>query len=245
MSDEQLYAVLSGDIVESRRFVDRGPALRDAIKSAYRTCADAFPEALRGLPEVDVFAGDSWQILTDSPTSALRIALCMRALIKSNAELPGVDTRVAIGVGTIGYLGDDRLSMSQGEAFTLSGVGLRELEAVDACRLAALAASTPAGGQQGALAFQRTLDTVMLLLDVICEGWTASQAAAMACALRGWTQTQSAHHSGISQPAVSKALCAAKERAVREAVSWWEHAFRTAVDAATSVAPPRWHEEGQ
>ncbi|MFO8080031.1 MAG: hypothetical protein R6V07_06960, partial [Armatimonadota bacterium] len=66
MSDERLYAVLSGDIVESRRYIEKGPALRDAIKAAYGECAQEF-DGLAEMPAVDVFAGDSWQIMAQSP----------------------------------------------------------------------------------------------------------------------------------------------------------------------------------
>ena len=209
MDDDRLYAVISGDIVESRRFMEKGPALRDAIKGAYWECSEAFCCGLDGLPVVDVFAGDSWQVLVNSPDCALRIALCMRALIQCARDLPGVDTRVAIGVGALHYIGDDRLSMSQGEAFTLSGEALRQLERRDTCRLAAVIASEAGDEEAFAPRVQHTLDTMMLLLDTICAGWTASQA-------------QSAQSIGISQPAVSQSLRAAHWSAVEAALDWWK-----------------------
>ncbi|MBD3291791.1 MAG: hypothetical protein GF393_02640, partial [Armatimonadia bacterium] len=88
MAEERLYAVLSGDIVGSRRFSEKGPAIRDAIKDAGVACAEAFEEALEGMPPADVFAGDSWQMLLRAPGPALRVGLCMRALVKSSERLP-------------------------------------------------------------------------------------------------------------------------------------------------------------
>ena len=55
MAEERLYAVLSGDIVESRRYTDLGPAVRDAIKGAYQACSEEFGDAVLG---IDVFRGD-------------------------------------------------------------------------------------------------------------------------------------------------------------------------------------------
>jgi hypothetical protein len=225
MSKERLYAVLSGDIVESRRYIEKSPAMRDAIKRAYLECAETFDDALGRLPGVDVFAGDSWQMAANSPACALRIALCMRALVQSTHELPGVDTRVAVGIGTIDYIGEDRVSMSQGEAFVLSGESLRRLEHTDTCRLAAVVSSGESEERSFTVNLQHTLNAMMLLLDVICTDWTASQAKAVAGALRDWTQKESAEAIGISQPAVSQSLRGAHYSAVQGVLDWWENVF--------------------
>ncbi|HCA46521.1 MAG TPA: hypothetical protein DEP45_03900 [Armatimonadetes bacterium] len=220
MTDRRLYAVLSGDIVESRRFVNRGPAIRDAIKAAYRTCAKAFPEALGEMPAVDVFAGDSWQMLISSPATALRVALCMRALIKAHEALPKVDTRVAIGIGAVEFIDRENLSESQGEAFMLSGGALERLRS-DGVRLA-VALPVQWGEREQVLDPQQTLAAVMVLLEVVCAGWTKRQAAVVAEALMGCSQTKAADELGITQPAVSQALDAGEWTAIAETVRWWE-----------------------
>ena len=221
MVEERLHAVLSGDIVGSRRFADRGPAVRDAIKIAYRACADEFGDELQG---VDVFRGDSWQVLVRSPGLALRIGLLMWALIKSSAELPGADTRLAIGIGGVEFVDRDNLSESQGEAFTLSG------EALDSLRDSKLrmAARVPDSWSDdaGLLEPQATLDMAMALVDAISRHWTSSQAAAVARALMDLEQVRIAEELSISQSAVSQTLSSARWSAVEQAVGWWERAIQ-------------------
>jgi hypothetical protein len=219
MADRRLYAVLSGDIVESRRFVDRGPAIRDAIKAAYLRCAEAFPEALGGMPAVDVFAGDSWQMLISSPAPALRVALCMRAQIKANEALPKVDTRVAIGIGAVEFIDAENLSESQGEAFMLSGGALERLRD-DGVRLGVALPAEWSEREQG-LDPQETLDVMMTLLDAICGRWTPAQAGIVARALGGASQMKISSDLEISQPSVSKALGAARWSDVEEVLDWW------------------------
>ncbi|MGI5819088.1 MAG: hypothetical protein ACOX9R_13445 [Armatimonadota bacterium] len=217
-----LYAVLSGDIVGSSRFMDSGPTVRDAITSAYRACAEAFEDALGGLPKVDVFAGDSWQMLVRSPAAALSVALCMRALIRSNEQLPEADTRIAIGIGTVEFIEQDRLSQSQGEAFTLSGEALDGLPDRGPQIAVALPERWRRHTDEQLLDPQETLDTMMVLLDWICGDWSAASANAIAGALRGLTQTQIAEVTGVSQPAVSKSLNGGGWVQVKRVVDWWE-----------------------
>ena len=68
------------------------------------------------------------------------------------------------------------------------------------------------------------LETVVALLDALCQGWTASRARAVAGALRGWTQQRIAQDPGVSQPYVAKALAVAHWDAVESAIEWWERA---------------------
>lgn len=222
MSHDRLYAVLSGDIVGSSRFMEKGPAIRDAIKSAYADCAEAFVDALEGMPAVDVFAGDSWQVLVKSPAPALRVGLCMRALIKANDDLPEADTRLAIGIGTVEFIDERSASEGQGEAFTLSGEALDSLQN----SRARMALGVPERWQnrQDRFDVQTTFNTILVLLDAICGDWTGATSNAMAGALRGWTQSETAEMMGVSQPAISKALRTGHWTAVDEGVRWWEDA---------------------
>jgi hypothetical protein len=225
MSDDRVYAVISGDIVKSRRYAERGPAIRDAIKDAWGECAEAF-DALAEMPEVDVFAGDSWQILLPSPAPALRVGLCMRALIKSDERLPKADTRLAIGIGTVDFVDQDSVSEGQGEAFGLSG---EALDALQGSKLRMTVRVPETWSDRGGLLDpQATLDTMMALVDAICSDWTASQAAVVAGALMELDQTRIGEQLSISQPAVSQALHGANWRAVERTVRWWEEHLHAA-----------------
>lgn len=218
--DTGIYAVISGDIVGSSRFMEKGPAVRDAIKSAHAKCAEAFVDALGGLPGVDVFAGDSWQMLVASPTPALRIGLCMRALLKADPELPDADSRIAIGIGGAEFIDHENLSVSQGEAFRLSGEALERLRD-DGLRLA-VALPERLRRRSNQLDVQATIDTMMVLVDSLCRDWTAHQASVVARALMGRTQVSTADELSITQPAVSQALSAAKWHELEAVLLWWE-----------------------
>jgi hypothetical protein len=222
MSEDRLYAVISGDIVQSRRYAEQGPAIRDTITDAYAECAQAF-DALSEMPRVDVFAGDSWQMLVPSPAPALRIGLCMRALIRSSDELPKADTRLAIGLGTVDFLDEESVSQSQGAAFTLSGEALDGLQ--DSKVRMAVQVPKAWSERGGLLEPQATVDAMMALVDAICVDWTAAVSGAAAGRLRGLTQTEIAEMAGISQPAVSKALAAGHWTAIDRQVQWWEGAL--------------------
>lgn len=219
MAEERLYAVLSEDIVESRRYTDLGPAVRDAIKGAYQACSEEFGDAVLG---IDVFRGDSWQVLVRVPGLALRVGLLMRALIRSNAELSGADTRLAIGVGAVEFVDEQNLSESQGEAFTLSGEALERLQGGGNRMAVALPARWRSHPGERPLVSQETLDTMMALLDAICTSWTAVMAETVAGALRGWTQQRIAEGRGVAQSTASRMLDRANWAAVAAAVKWWE-----------------------
>lgn len=47
---------------------------------------------------VDVFRGDSWQLLINDPEKFFEIALYFRSLLKAKSEESNIDTRVSIGV---------------------------------------------------------------------------------------------------------------------------------------------------
>ncbi|NLO05484.1 MAG: hypothetical protein GX131_06590 [candidate division WS1 bacterium] len=220
MSDGRVCAVLTGDIVLSKRFTEKGPAISITIREAYRAAEDAFEDTLVGL---DVFRGDSWQMLLRAPNKALRIALLMRALIRSRKDLPHADTRIAIGLGELAFVDHQNISESQGEAFTLSGQALERLTGGDVRLAAALPGSLAPQGTQ-LLSPQETLDTVMTLLDTICAGWTAAKAETVAGALRGWKQERIADERGVAQSTISRVLSSANWTAICQAVEWWERA---------------------
>ncbi|MFW6437519.1 MAG: hypothetical protein ACOCZ7_00780 [Armatimonadota bacterium] len=223
MAEREIRAVLTGDIVLSARFAESGPAISSAIKDAYRAGEDAFEGALTG---VDVFRGDSWQVLVNSPAHALRVALLMRALIRSRKDLPNADTRVAIGIGEVTFVDPHNVSESQGEAFRLSGEALESLSRSSVHMAAVIPAEWVTDTPSQLLRPQETLDTVMILLDAICGSWTAVMAETVAGALRGWTQERIGDERGVTQSTASRVLSSAKWSAVEQALDWWEHSIR-------------------
>jgi len=207
------YAVITGDIVDSSKLSKaQRKLLPGLIAKASSETSQAFPAAVP--LTVDVFRGDGWQLLVSDVTRSLRVGLYFRAVLRSAAERGrGLDTRVAVAVGTVDFVGE-RVSQGDGEAYRLSG---RTLE--DMPRKQRLLLALPAGNETEALAI------IVRLIDVLAQGWTGKQALAVRGALRGWTQEKIAKEwpESISQQAVTKHLDGAQWPALEAALLYVEN----------------------
>ncbi|MFP4614626.1 MAG: hypothetical protein ACLFRB_02035 [Thiohalorhabdus sp.] len=115
--------MLTGDLVRSRSL--SGEALQGAHSGLRRAVAElrdaAWTEEPLPVGELDIFRGDSWQLLLREPGWALRAAVYLRASLL----MQGIaDTRIAIGIGGVDRVAEERVSQSAGEAFQLSGEAL-------------------------------------------------------------------------------------------------------------------------
>ena len=185
-----LFAVLTGDLVSSRKLSpERLERTRRLIAEGARRFRRREPHALCGVPEV--FRGDAWQLLLREPRWALRLALLMRALLLARDD---VRTRVSIGIGAVDVIDRRRVSLSTGEAFTLSGhaldsiTGYFDLTGALPERAAPLAAWFPA---------------MLHLASGLVRPWTRRQAEIVSVALLSANPT---HESiaGTLRPRVSK-----------------------------------------
>lgn len=217
----RLYAVLTGDLVRSSA-LDRKQL--DAVRQNLFTAAGAINQAdwaggklLRGEPEF--FRGDAWQMLLSDPRWALRAAIYLRAVLRAQ-DL--ADTRIAIGIGSVDSVSRTRVSLSRGQAFTLSGHALDEMSFRFRMSINVPEELKPAGGW---------LSAVLALCDCLIGRWQTRQAQVAGL----MSLHKSASHAdigrmikprSISQQAVSKALGAAGwpglEQAMDqfEAISW-------------------------
>jgi hypothetical protein len=208
---DRLIAVITGDIVgfsklpETER--ERLPSTMHCLSKKVREAwGDAVPM------DVDVFGGDAWQVFVDPPRLALRVALFLRAGVIS--EIPGMDTRLAIGVGRFDFISDERVSLSQGDAFTESG---------------RLVAKEKKPGRMWFTApghpELEVWNVVFRCLDhLIQRHWTAANALAITGALRGWKQGQIAGlwTPPIRQPSITKHLSSASWDILEAAIEEFE-----------------------
>lgn len=168
-----IYAVLTGDIVSSSKL---GPERMDAAKALLHRLAREFgethPDALVGVP--DVFRGDSWQICLKFPTLAITAAVFVRAGFKAD----DLDTRIGISWGTVERLNPARISESNGQAFTRSGLAL---DGLGKGRRLALARSDETSSDHLP---PDMLDAGVGLLDALVSRWTQREAAAVYGTLR-------------------------------------------------------------
>ena len=170
MSRFDIHAVITGDVIGSSRLAD---AARERLVSDLYAAFEAVRKAphLEAVLAFEVFRGDSWQLYVSDPSEAFHVALAFRAQFKAST---GTDTRLALAVGRISTLDLERVSQSDGDAFTMSGRGLDSLRRrTIACWL-----------------LESTNDTRQRLFDAIASGagafaseWTQAQAQAVALAL--------------------------------------------------------------
>jgi hypothetical protein len=216
LATENLRAVLTGDVVASTRLPleqrSHFPALFEGLP---RSLGTAFGDDL--LPfGVDTVRGDGFQTLVSNPAMALRVALFIRASVRALAEVGYAHLRIAIGIGTVDFMGN-RVSEGLGAAFQLSGKRLDRMKSdsrfgID-CRLD--------GFDTG------TWDVVLGLMDVLVDTWTPKQAAAVCGALKGWTQQSIADRWDvpIKQQTVARHLKRAGWGALVTALEHFEDSF--------------------
>lgn len=191
-----LYAVLTGDIVRSSRMSggkrrELPGLLRRISRDVQRALAGAVPSA------ASIYRGDGWQLLLTDPAASLRAAILFRAMVIS-AEEGGSksDTRIAIGLGGIDFVDNNRISEGDGEAYRLSG---QALDAMREPHRMTLVRNTEDTANHG---------TLVQLLDALVQEWTPFQARAVVGRMQGLTQAKIASlwPEPIAQPSVAKHL---------------------------------------
>lgn len=209
---DETVAVLTGDVVRSTRMA--GSARHELLEGINRTGRELRAEFGASIPyEVDIFRGDSWQLLVAETRLALRVALFFRARLRSLLPDWKMDTRIGIGVGTVDFLPEKGVSSGDGDAFRRSGWALEELGRT----------FRMAYGGEGPQ--NECLDVCVRLVDFPASNWTARQAFAVAQALLGHTQEDIAQHwmdRPITQQAVAQHLARAGWHAVDTAVQFFE-----------------------
>jgi len=88
---EMIKGVITGDIINSTKL----------DVSSYQSLTSSINETISELASlsamsIDFFRGDSFQIIVDSPSAAIKIAILLRATIKSHAH-QSWDARLSVG----------------------------------------------------------------------------------------------------------------------------------------------------
>ena len=208
-------AVITGDIINSSKL---SPGEWEKLHAVMNEASSQLRASFKDIMplDVDIFRGDSWQMLVLDPPQSLRISLLFRGLVRAKMDLPGLDMRMAIAVGQIDSFPKTRVSHGRGEAFALSG------NALDSLNRTKYENMSFAGGREDAAA---ALDTVVRLIDAIAGRWTVKQALAVSGALKGMRQEEIADrfwHKKITQQAVAQHLKRAGWYAVERGVAFFE-----------------------
>ncbi|MDQ8187356.1 hypothetical protein [Pelagicoccus sp. SDUM812002] len=208
-----MIAVLTGDIVGSQELSE---SKREQLQAFLEETAASTDLSAN----IEVFAGDSWQCVCHAPESAIHLAVAIRSHLFGKR---GIDTRVSIGIGTYENLRPEKISLSQGEAFVLSGRGLEEMPQEQ--RL-----SIQFGGNLP-LPTQELIHASVLLLDGITVNWTAKQAQAVALSGGKLNQYELAEKFDppISAQAFGKHLAKARWKLIKQALTSISHGLHEAL----------------
>lgn len=210
---EKIYAVLTGDIVNSRELsADLSKKLQRRLKSAAEEFESVFSGTMVGA--LGITRGDGWQVALQEPERALRLALFLRATVKSEFM---TDSRVSIGIGKVDRLERENIVESTGLAFERSGHGLEDL---DRGRRLVLRVEP-----------EDPRDHIIVsLLDCLVSKWTDKESFAVAGALLQRTQDAIAENSPVSErsgkkptrQAIGYALTRASWTTVRPCMEFFE-----------------------
>ncbi len=203
-----VLGVITGDIIGSRSIVT-ARMLPDII----RDVTQEIESTLKMKTSLEIFRGDSFQMVALRPADSMLLAIIMRAGLKvrsmrmrdpqkahSGREQTGhnalLDARISVGIGPVDNL-SERISESFGEAFTISGERLDTMKG-ESARITATASISP---------LNRELSITTALADTIISRWSLQASEAIfRQLLYGETQQDTAAALGISQPAVHNRL---------------------------------------
>ena len=179
----EIKAVITGDMVRSEQIaLDK----RDLLIEVLRGIVDELQA--KSPMKMEMFRGDSFQIVVERPEASLLIATMIRAGLKSSCYDGMVemwDARISIGIGATEYQGESIVT-SDGEAFKLSGRGWQDVD--------------------------DELDVGIAFLDDLVTDWSINQAKAIYLSVaHGLSQSDLASTISKSQQNVSKTLNSAKE----------------------------------
>jgi len=199
-----MIAVLTGDIVSSQS-LDSAHQWSKRLKQVIEKRS-----GLTKAPRWDVFRGDGFQVELEDPSSAIRMAILIRAGLKS-IQPDDVDARIGIGIGRKGYTGKS-VNESNGEAYLFSGAVLDSLKN----QSHRLEINTPWPAID-------KLNIALRLASVIIDDWTSAEAEIAFLKLsENKTQEELAKKLEISQPAVHKRMSKAHYQELQDLILFFE-----------------------
>ncbi len=196
-----IKAVITGDVIESTKLSEEE---NNSLIQGLKNIIDELEQkqTIRG----EIFRGDSLQCLINKPSEALKTALLIKTYIKGIVSInklkskneydktinkPVFDIRLAIGIGEVNSE-KEKLSISQGEAYNLSGRLLDDLK-----NKQTIAINTNDS-------YKDEFDTSFKLLDFILSNATQNQCEVIYYKLQGLTEVEISEKIGINQSAINQ-----------------------------------------
>ena len=213
MNQHKYFAVLTGDIIKSSLLSKND---LDAVRSSLLNTVDVVKGWKRGLVKgkTEFFRGDAWQLLLMNPALAMRVGIFLRASLLAEGK---ADSRISIGLGKVENISLNRVSLSTGEAFFLSGHGLDSITQHSNMTLVV---------PKSAQALSDWLPVVGHLCDSLIVQWTQRQAEVVCVAVgpKNLTHEKIAKKLSptVSKQAVTSVLNGANWHFIREAIHRFE-----------------------
>lgn len=189
-----IVGVITADVVDSSKI----PAeLRESFLESLRQVQSQLQSIAPF--QMEIYRGDSFQIIMDDYSNAPLIAVLIRAGLKMSSPVGQLwDVRMSIGIGEVSYV-NSHITASDGEAFRYSGRGL---ELIGKKRLSI---TTPSQEINEELAVSTAF------ADDIITHWTKLQSERVFYyLLSGLNQTELAQQKGIKLQVLNDTLRAAK-----------------------------------
>ncbi|MEP7265035.1 MAG: hypothetical protein ABI772_11085 [Bacteroidota bacterium] len=229
-----INGVITGDIVASRDISsDSRQQLYQDIKAFLNTL-----QKEEWIEVYEVFRGDSFQCIVKKTEEALRVALIIRAFIRSyvivedqdensgtvsknkmavKGYFPGnYDIRLSIGIGTTDFVKKDSLAHSDGEAFYLSGDALDDLKEMP-YRMVVKTLDKQ---------LNESLEPSIFLLDANIQKWTNTQAEVILFKLKNLKEEDIAAKLMITQSAVNQRTKSSQWYAIEKLLIYFAKAIK-------------------
>ncbi|MCF7890117.1 hypothetical protein K9M78_02755 [Candidatus Bipolaricaulota bacterium] len=208
--DPQVYAVLTGDVVNSGALEGYGESLDYAFNEFEGDYQKKLPL------KVDRYAGDRFQVLYSDPVTSLRGSLYL--ITKLASMEPQVQVRISIGIGKIDVLPQERVSTGEGEAFRLSGRNLNKMKKHQRITLE-VSDEIPKRN------VNNLLRGTTYLLSALLMNLSSTQAEVICYKLRDYTQEEIAKETDRTQQTVSDILIAGYWRNLESFLKVFEKEF--------------------
>jgi hypothetical protein len=164
-----MKAIITADIVS---YSDLTNKKANVVLNAVHKMFDELSSVRTNLnSNLTIKRGDNIQSEIDNPAEALNVALLLKTVVnkipihRDNRNSPGIDIRIAIGIGNIDAK-RETVNESSGDAYTYSGRTLDSMKKNK--RLLAIKTNKPE--------LDAELETEFKLLEVIMSGWKVTSA---------------------------------------------------------------------
>lgn len=187
----EIRAVLTGDI---SNFTKLSPKNRKLLMEDSEKLLKSW---IKQSTDAEIFRGDSYQILFDDISEALKRSIQLICWFKTRSDQKEkiyLSTRISVGIGKVAYRGKNILT-SDGEAFHLSG---RNFDKLRNWELLSVHTNN-----------EEKNDTIEIILNFVnktINQWTIAQAEVIFELLEEKTQQEIANKLTLSQPSVNSRI---------------------------------------